>query len=157
MGIGPFARWKHARAAARLWTAPALGRAAVVAGVGLPFVVGRWSPLIALGLLLAIWVIAGEQRRSQIRARLKSGCAAARHWWAWHGGAPRHRGVHRRRDAGEGLRDRARRAHGAGDTVTMGGYTVHVPEGVKQRAGPELPAQRGDIEVKNGPRGAAQR
>ena len=52
--------------------------------------------------------------------------------------APRRRGVHRRRDAGQGLRDRARRAHGLGDTVTVGGYTFRF-DGVDRDARPELP------------------
>jgi cytochrome c-type biogenesis protein CcmF len=57
MGVGPLARWKAApvaELAARLkW--PAL--ASVVAAVALPLWAGRLSPMIALGLLLAAWVL----------------------------------------------------------------------------------------------------
>jgi cytochrome c-type biogenesis protein CcmF len=56
MGVGPMARWKQDRVAdiARLlkW---AFG-VSVVTAVVLPFVIGRWTPLISLGLLLALWV-----------------------------------------------------------------------------------------------------
>ena len=56
MGIGPLARWKQApvaELAARLkW--PAL--ASVVAAVALPLAAGRFSVMVAFGLLLAAWV-----------------------------------------------------------------------------------------------------
>jgi cytochrome c-type biogenesis protein CcmF len=58
MGIGPIARWKQARLpelALRLRWAFGAGMAAAVI---LPFVMGTWTPLIALGFLLAFWVIA---------------------------------------------------------------------------------------------------
>src|SRR5207249_5200763 len=57
MGVGPMARWNKASLpdlCMRLkW---ALG-VAVVAAVILPFVLGHWSPLIAAGLFLALWVV----------------------------------------------------------------------------------------------------
>ncbi len=57
MGIGPVARWKSASIpdlAVRLrW---AFGAAAVTALI-LPFILGHWSPLISLGLLMAFWLI----------------------------------------------------------------------------------------------------
>jgi len=58
MGIGPVARWKQARLpelAVRLRWAFGAG---VAAALVLPFVMGTWTPLIALGFLLAFWVIA---------------------------------------------------------------------------------------------------
>jgi len=58
MGLGPLARWKKFDApdlAKRVrW---AFASAAIVALL-LPFVIGKWTPLISLGLLLAFWVIA---------------------------------------------------------------------------------------------------
>src|SRR5256714_382525 len=58
MGIGPLARWKKASLpdiAARLRWALA---ASVVAALTLPFAMGRWGALVALGMLLAAWVAA---------------------------------------------------------------------------------------------------
>jgi cytochrome c-type biogenesis protein CcmF len=57
MGVGPMARWNKA-SLPDLWTRLkwALG-VAVVAAVILPFILGRWSPLIAAGLFLALWVV----------------------------------------------------------------------------------------------------
>src|SRR3569832_1401260 len=58
MGVGPFARWKSAslpELAVRLrW---ALG-VSLVSALLLPVVLGRWSPMISFGLLLALWVFA---------------------------------------------------------------------------------------------------
>src|SRR5256885_15117463 len=58
MGVGPLARWKKAilpDLAARLRWALA---ASVVAALTLPFAMGRWGALVALGMLLAAWVAA---------------------------------------------------------------------------------------------------
>ncbi len=59
MGVGPLARWKSARAGELLHRMRWAGLAAVVACVAVPIALGRWSPWIALGFLLAAWVIAG--------------------------------------------------------------------------------------------------
>ena len=58
MGVGPMARWKQASLpdlATRLKWAFAL---AVVSAAVLPLTMGKWTPMIALGLLLAVWIIA---------------------------------------------------------------------------------------------------
>jgi cytochrome c-type biogenesis protein CcmF len=70
MGIGPVARWNHA-SLPDLWTRLrwAFG-VAVAAAVVLPFVLGRWSPLIAAGLFLALWVAAASF--VNLRGRLAS-------------------------------------------------------------------------------------
>src|SRR6059058_4474436 len=56
MGIGPIARWKKAslpELAIRLrWAF----LASVVAALILPFVLGKWKPLVSLGLMLAFWI-----------------------------------------------------------------------------------------------------
>jgi cytochrome c-type biogenesis protein CcmF len=58
MGVGPLARWKKASLpdlAGRLkW---AFGVALVSAAL-LPLTMGKWTPMIAFGLLLAVWIIA---------------------------------------------------------------------------------------------------
>src|SRR5271170_7694901 len=56
MGVGPVARWSKASLPS-LWTRLrwAFG-VAIVAAVLLPFSLGRWSPLIAAGLFLALWI-----------------------------------------------------------------------------------------------------
>ena len=58
MGIGPFARWKEQalpELAKRLkW---AFG-VALISALLMPFTLGKWTPLVSFGLLLAFWVIA---------------------------------------------------------------------------------------------------
>ncbi len=58
MGLGPLVRWKQS-SVAMLWrdTRLALGLA-LLAGLTLPWWMGRWSPWVASGLVLAFWVIA---------------------------------------------------------------------------------------------------
>jgi len=147
IAVGPLANWKHADPrdmAQRLRLAAVL---AVVAGVGLPFLVGEWTPLIALGLLLAVWIVASTA--FQIRTRLKSGWPP-RAYWGMHlahigiavfvVGVTLVKGYEVERDVRMAV----------GDTVTLGGYTVRL-KGVKQVPGPNYMAQRGDIELsKNG-------
>jgi len=57
MGIGPIAQWKQARLsdlAVRLrWAAGV----SILTAILLPFVVGKWTPLLGLGLLLAAWIV----------------------------------------------------------------------------------------------------
>ncbi len=57
MGIGPIARWKKASLpdlAVRLRWAFLVS---VVTALILPFVIGKWKPLVSLGLMLAIWIL----------------------------------------------------------------------------------------------------
>ena len=57
MGLGPVARWKHA-SLPDIWQRLRWALAAsMVIALLLPLVMGQWTPLIALGLLLAAWVI----------------------------------------------------------------------------------------------------
>jgi cytochrome c-type biogenesis protein CcmF len=57
MGIGPLAQWKKAslpELATRLrW---AFG-VSIVTALALPLVLGQWTPLISLGLMMAIWIV----------------------------------------------------------------------------------------------------
>jgi cytochrome c-type biogenesis protein CcmF len=68
MGVGPVARWSHA-ALPELWTRLrwAMG-VALVSALVLPFVLGRWTPLISVGLFLAFWIFASTAET--LRARL---------------------------------------------------------------------------------------
>jgi len=71
MGVGPLARWKSVRAsdlAAKLkW--PAL--ISVSAALLLPWIAGAWSPMVALGLLLAAWVFCSTA--ALLVARMRGG------------------------------------------------------------------------------------
>ena len=56
MGLGPIARWKQA-SLPDMWTRVRWALAtSVVIAILLPLVMGNWTPLIGLGILLAFWV-----------------------------------------------------------------------------------------------------
>ena len=70
MGVGPIARWRHSPGvdlARRLWWAVGVS---VVSAFTMPVVLGRWSPLVALGFLLATWIITSAI--SNLWGRLRS-------------------------------------------------------------------------------------
>src|SRR5436190_5842732 len=58
MGVGPVASWRRAELPT-LWIRLrwALG-VAIACALVLPFLLGRWTPLVAAGLFLALWVVA---------------------------------------------------------------------------------------------------
>ncbi|KAF0192457.1 MAG: cytochrome c-type bioproteinis protein CcmF [Gammaproteobacteria bacterium] len=57
MGLAPLARWKKQELPELLVRVRWAFGAGVVTALILPFVMGRWTPLISLGLLLAFWLI----------------------------------------------------------------------------------------------------
>ena len=143
VAVGPGARWKQASAAdlaRRLKFAAAL---AIAAGVGLPFVFGEWTPLIGLGLLLAVWILSSSV--VEIRIRLKSGMPP-RAFWGMHLahigvavfviGVTMVKGYEAEKDV----------RMAPGDTVVIGGYTVRML-GVKDAMGPNYRAAVGDFEL----------
>src|SRR6185369_1309397 len=68
MAVGPVASWKRAMVPS-LWTRLRWAMAvAVVAAIAIPFMLGRFSIMVALGLWLALWVIAAGV--VQLRERL---------------------------------------------------------------------------------------
>jgi cytochrome c-type biogenesis protein CcmF len=143
MAIGPLARWKQLDAGdiVRRLRAPAL--VAVVAGLGLPFLMGRWSPLVALGLMLAVWIVASGL--IQVRERLR----LARPPWSFWGMQIAHLGIATfvvgvTMVKGYEVEKDVRMAFG--DTVEIGGYTVRLL-GVREVTGPNYIAQRGDVEL----------
>jgi len=143
MAIGPLARWKRLDAGdiARRLRLPAL--LALVAGLGLPFLMGRWSPLVALGLMLAVWIAASGAM--QVRERLR----LARPPWSFWGMQIAHLGIATfvvgvTLVKGYEVEKDVRMAFG--DTVEIGGYTVRLV-GVREVAGPNYIAQRGDVEL----------
>ncbi|MFA6310477.1 MAG: heme lyase CcmF/NrfE family subunit [Sterolibacterium sp.] len=147
IAAGPVARWKQADSGdmtRRLRLALAVS---VVAGIGLPLAFGGWSPLIGLGLLLAVWIVASSV--VQIRERLKSGWAglgAARAFWGMHlahigvavfvVGVTMVKGYESEKDV----------RMAPGDTIEVGGYTVRLL-GVKDALGPNYRASVGDLEL----------
>jgi cytochrome c-type biogenesis protein CcmF len=154
MGIGPLARWKKASLpdlATRLRWAFA---ASLAAGLVFPFAMGRWSALVAFGLLLAAWIAASGIVQLYEKIRNAAGGASA---WARLRSTPRatygmllaHFGVAvfvtgvtlvKGYDSEKDVRMEA------GDTVELGGYTFRM-DGVKDVQGPNYVAARAQIQV----------
>ncbi len=78
MAVGPLARWKQSSSKElfkHLWIA---GVAAIVAALLIPNLLGSWTPLSALGFLLAFWV--GGSVVVQVGRRLKTGMPPRAFW-----------------------------------------------------------------------------
>ncbi len=79
VAMGPFARWKHADLkdiGRKLWPAALV---AVLGGIGLPLLAGKWHTYAALALALAVWITAAIVL--QAIERHKTGSRATRAWW----------------------------------------------------------------------------
>jgi cytochrome c-type biogenesis protein CcmF len=159
MGVGPIAKWKQAQLpemAARLKWAFVI---ALVTALLLPFTLGKWTPMIAFGLLLALWVaIAGlvnlRQRVSQLRA------TSGRSLISQLGAIPRgyygmllaHLGVAvfiTGVTLVKGYETEKDVRMQLGETVEVGGYTFQLDE-LSQVPGPNYEATRGTITVSKG-------
>jgi cytochrome c-type biogenesis protein CcmF len=152
MGVGPIARWKQAAVpelATRLRWAfciSLLGAALV------PFAMGKWTPLVSFGLLLAIWLFAsaavnlGERLKhlpGPLRERL------ARQPWSYYGMLLAHVGVGvfivgvtlvKGYEVEKDVRMEV------GDTASVGGYTFRF-DGASRVQGPNYIAERGALRV----------
>jgi len=157
MGVGPLARWKKAELpelAVRLrW---ALGVSVVVA-LAVPFIMGRFSALVGLGIGLAAWIIASAAVSLLDRVKHASsgaGIAArlASTPRAYYGMLLAHVGVAvfvvgvTLVKGYEAEKD-ARMA--PGDTLALGGYTYRF-DSVREVQGPNYVAARATITVTKG-------
>jgi cytochrome c-type biogenesis protein CcmF len=143
IALGPLARWKQLDARDMWQRLRLAGVIALVAAAGLPFLLGRWTPGVAMGLLLAVWIAANTLFR--IRERLKSGWPPTSFW----GMHLAHLGVAVvvvgiTLVKGYEVEKDVRMA--VGDTVQVGGYTLRLV-GVGEVPGPNYVAQRGQVEL----------
>jgi cytochrome c-type biogenesis protein CcmF len=151
MGLGPVARWKKA-SLPDIWLRVrwALATSMVVAIV-LPLVMGEWTPLIGLGILLAAWVITtgfadlkrrmGSEgtfmQRLKVPTRSYYGMQLAHLGIAvFIIGVTLVKGYESERDVRMDV----------GDTLTAGGYVFRF-DGVTQEEGPNYVAARGIVSV----------
>ena len=156
MGVGPLAKWKQAQLpelAARLKWAFVI---ALVTALLLPFTLGKWTPMIAFGLLLALWVaISGfvnlRQRVALLRASSGRGFASQLSTIprGYYGMLLAHLGVAvfitgvtlvKGYEVEKDVRMQQ------GDTIEVGGYTFRL-DGIADVAGPNYDAKRGAIAV----------
>jgi cytochrome c-type biogenesis protein CcmF len=156
MGIGPIAKWKQAalpEMASRLKWAFVI---ALLTALLLPFTLGKWTPMIAFGLLLALWVAISsfvnlKQRVAQLRA------TSARGLGSQLGAIPRgyygmllaHVGVAvfiTGVTLVKGYETEKDVRMQVGDTVDVGGYTFRLDR-LAQEPGPNYEATRGSMAI----------
>ncbi len=156
MGIGPVAAWRKA-SLPDLWTRLRFAAAiALAAAIVVPFAFGRWSPLTALGLLLATWVAAATVAAivQRLRAAPQAGIAAklSANAAAWYGMLIAHLGVAvfiagvtlvKSYQVEQDVR------LDVGQSVDVGGYTFTY-KGVVPRPGPNYRALVGTVDVARG-------
>ena len=161
MGIGPLARWKQDQPLDLLLRLKWAFGVAVLTAILLPLTLGHWTPLLGLGILLAIWIFASgvfnlTERLAQLRASagLARGRALRqlpRGYWgmllAHCGvgvfiiGVTLVRGYEVEKDVRMNL----------GDTVEAGGYQFKL-DGLTPIKGPNYEATRGIFSVTRGGR-----
>ena len=147
MGIGPWTHWKNTdllTVIKRLWLA---GLVAVLAGVGIPLMMGEFTWLAGLGFLLAFWVIASGCMQIARQAKLGKPTRSFIGMQVAHLGiAIFVIGVTM---VGAYQEEKDVRML-AGDTVSVGGYQIQLV-GVNNAPGPNYQAMRGTfLLTKNG-------
>lgn len=160
MGLGPIARWKHA-SVPDIWVRVrwAFGASLLIALL-LPLVMGKWTPLIALGFMLAFWVISTGfldlkkrlGKEGSLWDRIK---AQPRSYYGMQFahlgiaifviGVTMVKGYETERDVRMGV----------GDTVDVGGYQFRF-DGISESEGPNYHAYVGHMVIKKGDHIAAE-
>ena len=151
MVVGSYARWKNDTVAELTKKLSKIGIAALILGCAAPFLAGAWSPLVALGLSLAFWIILASA--VQMYRQLKDTVnwkSTPISYWGMHVahigiavcviGITMVKGYETEKDVRMTM----------GDTVEVGGYTFKLT-GIDQRRGPNYNADVGVVELsKNG-------
>jgi len=147
IAVGPVARWKQGDVGDMIKRLRIAFAVSVVAGIGLPFALGSWTPLVGLGVLLAVWIVASGV--VQIRERLRNdgaGKSAPRAFWGMQlahiGVAVFVIGV----TMVKGYESEKDVRMAPGETVEVGGYTVRLLD-VREATGPNYRASVGDVEL----------
>ncbi|MDO9116665.1 MAG: heme lyase CcmF/NrfE family subunit [Nitrospira sp.] len=153
MGVGPLAQWKKASLPALALRLRWAFGTSVVTALLLPFILGKWTPLLSLGLLLALWIVTTavvnvRERLTHLEgASLTSRLASVpRSYWgmilAHCGIAVFIVGV----TMVKGFEVEQDLRMNVGETATIGGYTFQF-DGAKDHVGPNYIAARGTFRV----------
>jgi len=150
MVVGSFARWKSDTVADLAKKLRPVGIASVIIGCALPFLAGSWSPLVALALSLAVWIVLGSAL--QIYRQLKDTVnwkSTPISFWGMHVahigiaicvvGITMVKGYETEKDVRMTI----------GDTVEVGGYTFRLT-GISEKGGPNYNADVGTVELIKG-------
>jgi cytochrome c-type biogenesis protein CcmF len=154
MGLGPLVPWKKASAAELMRRVRWAFLGAVALGLALPVALGGWSPLIALGLLLAAWVISSVIL--QIKVRIAEAAGGGSVWERLKRQSRSYYGMHLAHlgvavfiigvTMVGGYQVERDVKMEVGDTVTIGAHSFRF-DGAKEVPGPNYTAMRGDVTV----------
>jgi cytochrome c-type biogenesis protein CcmF len=154
MAIGPVASWKHA-ALPGLWTRLrwALG-VSVAAALLIPFALGKFTPVIAFGLWLGLWVVAATcalvVQRIRSSPQPTPGARLAAQSMSWWGMVLAHIGVAVfifGVTLVKGYEKELDLRMAPGDRVALGGYEFTF-KGTKEVAGPNYASVMGEFDVR---------
>jgi cytochrome c-type biogenesis protein CcmF len=150
MVVGSFSRWKSDTVADLTKKLRTVAIASVIIGCALPFLAGSWSPLVALALSLAVWIVLASAL--QIYRQLKDTLnwkSTPISFWGMHVahigiaicvvGITMVKGYETEKDVRMTI----------GDTVEVGGYTFRLT-GISERTGPNYNADVGTVELIKG-------
>lgn len=153
MGIGPIAQWKKASLPELAMQLRWAFGASVVTALLLPFILGKWTPLLSLGLLLSLWIVTTTMVNIRERVSHLVGnsfmsrlAALPRAYW---GMVLAHCGIAifivgvtmvKGFEVEKDLR------MNVGETATIGGYTFRF-DGAQEVKGPNYLAARGTFNV----------
>jgi cytochrome c-type biogenesis protein CcmF len=151
MGIAPLARWKQAALPELLKRVRWAFGISLATALLLPFTLGTWRPLVAFGLLLALWIV--TTAAVNLLARL--GAGAARPLWSrlraqpagYYGMLVAHCGVAVfivGVTLVKGYESELDVRMAAGDVVSVAGYEVRF-DGISDVQGPNYMAARGTM------------
>ncbi|PLC50853.1 c-type cytochrome biogenesis protein CcmF [Pollutimonas subterranea] len=146
MAVGPVANWKSAKVKALIKQLRLPAGVAVIVGIGVPFLMGRWSVAVAMGVAVAGWiataVVTGILQR--MRATRSGLLAQPRSWLGMHvahlGIAVFVAGV----TLVTGYETEQDLRMVPGNTATSGGYELTF-QGVNKALGPNYKADVGDV------------
>ncbi|MBP9905137.1 MAG: heme lyase CcmF/NrfE family subunit [Rhodoferax sp.] len=147
MVIGSYARWKNDTLAEIGKRLRPVAIVSVLLGCSLPFLAGSWSPIVAVGLTLAVWIMLGSAAHIYRHIRNTGpGQSTPLSFWGMHVahigiavcvvGITMVKGYETEKDVAMNL----------GDTVSVGGYTFRLI-GIKQVPGPNYKADVGTVEL----------
>jgi len=152
MVIGSYARWKSDNVKDLAKKLQPVAITSLVLGCALPFLAGPWSPLVAMGLSLAIWLVLASA--VQIYRQVKDTVnwrSTPISYWGMHVahigvavfvvGVTMVKGYETEKDVRMTI----------GDTVEVGGYTFRLT-GITKVPGPNYNADRGAVELIKGDR-----
>jgi cytochrome c-type biogenesis protein CcmF len=152
MGIGPLARWKEASLPDILTRLKWAIGVSVVTALAVPFVMGKWSIMVAFGVLLAAWILAASAVNLKQRVAGRAGSLGARlasQPRGYYGMLLAHCGVAvfiLGVTLVKGYETERDMRMAVGDSVTIGRYAFRF-DGTVNVTGPNYRASRGNVAV----------